>query len=48
MQVEVFLFEGCYFLGSLSDAEARYKATNPSKKFFIWVCDNFTELKPIK
>jgi hypothetical protein len=44
MQVEVFLFEGCYFIGNLAEAEARYDQLNPSKKFYIWLCDNYVEL----
>lgn len=48
MQVEVFQFEGCYFLGNFEAAVKRYDEVKPSKKLFIWICDNFTELKPIK
>ena len=48
MQVEVFYFEGCYFLGSFEEAVKRYEEVKPSKKLFIWICDNFNELKPIK
>lgn len=48
MQIEVFKFEGCYFLGNFEAAVRRYDEVKPSKKLFIWICDNFTELKPIK
>jgi len=45
MQVDVFMYEGCYFLGKLETAQEVYKKLNPSKKFFIWLLDNYTELK---
>jgi len=48
MQVEVFYFEGCYFLGNFEAAVKRYEKARPGKKLFIWICDTFTELKPIK
>lgn len=48
MQVDVFQFEGCYFLGKLETAKEVYDRLKPGKKFFIWLCDNYTELKPIQ
>jgi hypothetical protein len=47
-QVEVFCYEGCYFLGNFDKAVARYQKEKPSAKFFIWLNDHYLELKPLK
>lgn len=46
-QIEVFVFEGCTFLGNLKEALNKYNEIKPSKKVFIWLQDNYPQLKLI-
>jgi len=46
-QIEVFIFEGCAFIGNLKEAHERYEKAKPSKKFFIWLQDAYPQLKMI-
>lgn len=43
-----FIVEDCVFIGNLSEAKRRYVKANPSKQWFIWLCDNYREIKDIK
>jgi hypothetical protein len=41
---EVFSFEGVMFKGNMVEAVKTYVKRKPSKKFFIWLQDNYTIL----
>lgn len=43
-QLQAFECEGVIFEGQRTNAVARYVGENPSKKFFIWLQDNFKRL----
>lgn len=39
-----FEVEGTIFKGDIQEARERYARLNPSKKWFIWLCDNYQEM----
>lgn len=43
-EVPVFKIDGFYFKGSMSNAVEKYVDQNPSKKFIIWLQDNYKQL----
>lgn len=45
--IEAFEFEGVMFLGYWPEAVKEYAKQNPSKKFYVWLCDNYKRLNAI-
>lgn len=41
---QIFSIEGEYFIGNRIEAVKEYMRLNPSKKFTIWVKDNYRQL----
>lgn len=42
--VEAFKFDGVIFLGYWPEAIKTYMELRPSKKFYVWLCDNYKRI----